>query len=96
MQISLGVYSLERPQTRSQLPIWCYRRIPSACISRDEHPLNVSDHLLTFVVNIAVAISWCINRLILHPLRNIAVNLTPFQPRSLLVTNWHYHVASGR
>ena len=33
VQISLGVYSLERPATRSQLPIWYYRRIPSVCIS---------------------------------------------------------------
>lgn len=33
VQISLGVYSPNVRQTRSQLPIWYYRRIPSVCIS---------------------------------------------------------------
>ncbi len=93
VQISLGVYSLERPANPQPI---AYLVLQADSFRMYKFVMSTLSTLVTIYLLLSliltVAISWCINRLILHPLRNIARELNAIPPRSLLVTNWHYRV----
>lgn len=85
VQISLPLYSLERPVNPQPLaylvlqadPYRMYRFVTSALST-----LVTAYFLLTLMVTIAI--TWCINRLIVHPLRKIARELNDLPPHGVI------------
>ncbi|MBE9682409.1 biofilm formation regulator HmsP, partial [Escherichia coli] len=73
VQISLGVYSLERPANPQPI---AYLVLQADSFRMYKFVMSTLSTLVTIYLLLSliltVAISWCINRLILHPLRNIA------------------------
>ncbi|EJB0945524.1 biofilm formation regulator HmsP [Escherichia fergusonii] len=82
VQISLGVYSLERPANPQPI---AYLVLQADSFRMYKFVMSTLSTLVTIYLLLSliltVAISWCINRLILHPLRNIAreLNAIPLQ-----------------
>lgn len=84
VQISLGVYSLERPANPQPI---AYLVLQADSFRMYKFVMSTLSTLVTIYLLLSliltVAISWCINRLILHPLRNIARELNAIPAREL-------------
>lgn len=82
VQISLGVYSLERPANPQPI---AYLVLQADSFRMYKFVMSTLSTLVTIYLLLSliltVAISWCINRLILHPLRNIARELNAIPAR---------------
>lgn len=81
VQISLPLYSLERPANPQPLAYlvlqadsWRMYRFIISTIS------TLTTTWLLLALILTVAITWCINRLMVHPLRNIARELSELPP----------------
>ncbi|MBJ3814271.1 biofilm formation regulator HmsP [Shimwellia pseudoproteus] len=76
VQISLPLYSLERPANPQPL---AYLVLQADAWRMYRHIVSVISTLVTtwlmLVLVVTVAVTWCINRLMVHPLRNIALEL---------------------
>ena len=85
VQISLGVYSLERPANPQPI---AYLVLQADSFRMYKFVMSTLSTLVTIYLLLSliltVAISWCINRLILHPLRNIARELNAIPPQELI------------
>ncbi|MCH5360647.1 biofilm formation regulator HmsP [Escherichia fergusonii] len=85
VQISLGVYSLERPANPQPI---AYLVLQADSFRMYKFMMSTLSTLVTIYLLLSliltVAISWCINRLILHPLRNIARELNAIPPQELI------------
>lgn len=85
VQISLGVYSLERPANPQPI---AYLVLQADSFRMYKFVMSTLSTLVTIYLLLSliltVAISWCINRLILHPLRNIARELNAIPPQELV------------
>lgn len=85
VQISLGVYSLERPANPQPI---AYLVLQADSFRMYKFIMSMLSTLVTIYLLLSlmltVAISWCINRLILHPLRNIARELNALAPQDVL------------
>lgn len=85
VQISLGVYSLERPANPQPI---AYLVLQSDSFRMYKFVMSTLSTLVTIYLLLSliltVAISWCINRLILHPLRNIARELNAIPPQEII------------
>lgn len=82
VQISLPLYSLERPINRQPLAYlvlqadsWRMYRIIISTIST-----LLTTYLLLALI-LTVAISWCLNRLVVHPIRRISRELDALNPQ---------------
>ncbi|MDZ3934751.1 EAL domain-containing protein, partial [Escherichia marmotae] len=85
VQISLGVYSLERPANPQPI---AYLVLQADSFRMYKFVMSTLSTLVTIYLLLSliltVAISWCINRLILHPLRNIARELNAIPAQELV------------
>lgn len=76
VQISLPLYSLERPANPQPL---AYLVLQADSWRMYRHIISIISTLVTtwlmLVLVVTVAVTWCINRLMVHPLRNIAQEL---------------------
>ncbi len=85
VQISLGVYSLERPANPQPI---AYLVLQADSFRMYKFVMSTLSTLVTIYLLLSliltVAISWCINRLILHPLRNIARELNAHPSQELV------------
>ncbi|MFR0331988.1 HAMP domain-containing protein, partial [Escherichia coli] len=85
VQISLGVYSLERPANPQPI---AYLVLQADSFRMYKFVMSTLSTLVTIYLLLSliltVAISWCINRLILHPLRNIARELNAIPAKELV------------
>lgn len=85
VQISLGVYSLERPANPQPI---AYLVLQADSFRMYKFVMSTLSTLVTIYLLLSliltVAISWCINRLILHPLRNIARELNAIPPQEMI------------
>lgn len=85
VQISLGVYSLERPANPQPI---AYLVLQADSFRMYKFVMSTLSTLVTIYLLLSliltVAISWCINRLILHPLRNIVRELNAIPPQELI------------
>ena len=85
VQISLGVSSLERPANPQPI---AYLVLQADSFRMYKFVMSTLSTLVTIYLLLSliltVAISWCINRLILHPLRNIARELNAIPPQELI------------
>ncbi|QCZ30565.1 biofilm formation regulator HmsP [Escherichia fergusonii] len=85
VQISLGVYSLERPANPQPI---AYLVLQADSFRMYKFVMSTLSTLVTIYLLLSliltVAISWCINRLILHPLRNVARELNAIPPQELI------------
>ncbi len=85
VQISLPVYSLERPANPQPL---AYLVLQADSYRMYKFVMSTLSTLVTIYLLLSlmltVAISWCINRLILHPLRKIARELNEISQQDLL------------
>ena len=85
VQISLGVYSLERPANPQPI---AYLVLQADSFRMYKFVMSTLSTLVTIYLLLSliltVAIIWCINRLILHPLRNIARELNAIPPQELI------------
>lgn len=85
VQISLPVYSLERPANPQPL---AYLVLQADSFRMYKFVMSTLSTLVTIYLLLSlmltVAISWCVNRLILHPLRNIARELNNIPQQELI------------
>ncbi|QRG79320.1 biofilm formation regulator HmsP [Citrobacter sp. R56] len=85
VQISLPVYSLERPANPQPL---AYLVLQADSFRMYKFVMSTVSTLVTIYLLLSlvltVAISWCVNRLILHPLRNIARELNNVSQEDLI------------
>ncbi|NDO82592.1 biofilm formation regulator HmsP [Citrobacter sp. NCU1] len=85
VQISLPVYSLERPANPQPL---AYLVLQADSFRMYKFVISTVSTLVTIYLLLSlvltVAISWCVNRLILHPLRNIARELNDVSQQDLI------------
>ncbi|WET40843.1 biofilm formation regulator HmsP [Citrobacter enshiensis] len=85
VQISLPVYSLERPANPQPL---AYLVLQADSFRMYKFVISTVSTLVTIYLLLSlvltVAISWCVNRLILHPLRNIARELNDVSQEDLI------------
>ncbi|MBN6045638.1 biofilm formation regulator HmsP [Citrobacter sp. ku-bf4] len=85
VQISLPVYSLERPANPQPL---AYLVLQADSFRMYKFVMSTLSTLVTIYLLLSlmltVAISWCVNRLILHPLRKIARELNDIPPQDLI------------
>ncbi|MDA8479410.1 biofilm formation regulator HmsP [Citrobacter sp. Awk 4] len=85
VQISLPVYSLERPANPQPL---AYLVLQADSFRMYKFVISTISTLVTIYLLLSlvltVAISWCVNRLILHPLRNIARELNDVSQQDLI------------
>lgn len=85
VQISLPVYSLERPANPQPL---AYLVLQADSFRMYKFVMSTLSTLVTIYLLLSlmltVAISWCVNRLILHPLRNIARELNSIPQQELI------------
>lgn len=76
VQISLPLYSLERPANPQPL---AYLVLQADAWRMYRHIMSIISTLVTtwlmLVLVVTVAVTWCVNRLMVHPLRNIAREL---------------------
>ncbi|CCJ74202.1 Protein yhjK [Cronobacter condimenti 1330] len=93
VQITLPLYSLERPANPQPL---AYLVLQADSWRMYRFIINAISTLLTTFLLLAlilsVAITWCINRLILHPLRDITRTLNNLDPHELA----HHQLAIPR
>ncbi len=84
VQISLGVYSLERPANPQPI---AYLVLQADSFRMYKFVMSTLSTLVTIYLLLSliltVAISWCINRLILHPLRNNSRELNAIPAQEL-------------
>lgn len=96
VQISLPIYSLQRPANPQPL---AYLVLQADSYRMYKFVMSTLSTLVTayllLTLMITVAITWCINRLIVHPLRRIARELNDLpqheQPGHQLVLPRHHH-----
>ncbi|MEB0950939.1 biofilm formation regulator HmsP [Citrobacter sedlakii] len=85
VQISLPVYSLERPANPQPL---AYLVLQADSFRMYKFVMSTLSTLVTIYLLLSlmltVAISWCVNRLILHPLRKIARELNDIPQQDLI------------
>ncbi|HCW7017452.1 TPA: biofilm formation regulator HmsP [Citrobacter farmeri] len=85
VQISLPVYSLERPANPQPL---AYLVLQADSFRMYKFVMSTLSTLVTIylllTLMLTVAISWCVNRLILHPLRKIARELNNIPQQDLI------------
>lgn len=85
VQISLPVYSLERPANPQPL---AYLVLQADSFRMYKFVMSTLSTLVTIYLLLSlmltVAISWCVNRLILHPLRKIARELNNIPQQDLI------------
>lgn len=85
VQISLPVYSLERPANPQPL---AYLVLQADSFRMYKFVMSALSTLVTIYLLLSlmltVAISWCVNRLILHPLRKIARELNDIPQQDLI------------
>ncbi|KIQ51876.1 biofilm formation regulator HmsP [Citrobacter rodentium] len=85
VQISLPVYSLERPANPQPL---AYLVLQADSYRMYKFVMSALSTLVTIYLLLSlmltVAISWCVNRLILHPLRKIARELNDIPQQELI------------
>lgn len=85
VQISLPVYSLERPANPQPL---AYLVLQADSFRMYKFVMSTLSTLVTIYLLLSlmltVAISWCVNRLILHPLRKIARELNDIPRQDLI------------
>lgn len=85
VQISLPVYSLERPANPQPL---AYLVLQADSYRMYKFVMSTLSTLVTIYLLLSlmltVAISWCVNRLILHPLRKIARELNAIPQQDLI------------
>ena len=85
VQISLPVYSLERPANPQPL---AYLVLQADSFRMYKFVMSTLSTLVTIYLLLSlmltVAISWCVNRLILHPLRKIARELNSIPQQDLI------------
>ncbi|POT55545.1 biofilm formation regulator HmsP [Citrobacter amalonaticus] len=85
VQISLPVYSLERPANPQPL---AYLVLQADSYRMYKFVMSTLSTLVTIYLLLSlmltVAISWCVNRLILHPLRKIARELNTIPQQDLI------------
>lgn len=84
VQISLPVYSLERPANPQPL---AYLVLQADSFRMYKFVMSTLSTLVTIYLLLSlmltVAITWCMNRLIVHPLRKIARELNDIPPQEL-------------
>lgn len=84
VQISLSVYSLERPANPQPL---AYLVLQADSFRMYKFVMSTLSTLVTIYLLLSlmltVAITWCMNRLIVHPLRKIARELNDIPPQEL-------------
>ncbi len=85
VQISLPIYSLERPANPQPL---AYLVLQADSYRMYKFVMSTLSTLVTIYLLLSliltVAISWCINRLIVHPLRKIAREINDIQQQDLI------------
>lgn len=96
IQISLPLYSLERPANPQPL---AYLVLQADSYRMYKFVMSMLSTLVTayllLTLIVSVAISWCINRMIIHPLRRIARELNDLSPQDQvghqLALQRHHH-----